>query len=93
MMVESDVHPLIEHYEKRLSGLIGVLSRYIVKRQCADLNGHLGRKEAHMIASRIADESSVLIGDTKASLLKEEYFRLTDDFFREVKEDEGKETD
>jgi hypothetical protein len=85
-------HPLIEAYEKKLSGLIGILSTFIVARQIGNNGGtNLVRDEAIEIACRIAEESKVLIGEERASILKDEYIRITDEYFKEGTENEGEE--
>ncbi len=81
------VHPLIRSFESKLSELIGVLSKFIVTKQCTAVLPYTTsdpeRSIIQKISKGIINESSVLIGDIQARTLEKEFLKITEEYFKE----------
>lgn len=81
-------NPIVDLYEKKLSSLIGVLSRFIVRRQYGKLIGSspttLDLDRAEMLCESIIGDASILIGEERARMLEDELKRITKEHFKEA---------
>ena len=85
--IDPITHPLINGYEKKLSGLIGNLSQYIVTRQFSMISSQLiddlDKTRASEMINGIVEEAIGLIGPNRASKLQNELITITTKYFKE----------
>jgi len=86
------LHPLVQRYESRLGKYVGVISRFVVQKRLEewdlDSDKELKKRDAVGIADSIILEALVLIGQQKASSLKDEYMTMIDEYYKEDDADE-----
>ncbi len=80
--------PLLVKFEEGLATYIGVLSKFIVKRQFELVvpggNNNLTAETAKMVSDSILEEASLLIGSGRTEELRSKFRFLIDYQFKEV---------
>jgi len=79
---------LLGVYERELSALIGVISKFIVTKQyqalMAGRGDALDRQKALELVDLITKEAAILIGPVRSENLRKEMIEETDNFFKGV---------